>query len=73
MKKYPNLSGGEIFSESKHLKGHLDPPVGDVTFLHHRSSDIPVGYVTFLLFLSKEMEESVKNEIVLHPPNVVRM
>ena len=22
-----------------------------------------------MLFLSKEMEESVKNEIVLHPPN----
>ena len=28
----------QSFQRSKHLKSQLDPPVGDVTFLHHRRS-----------------------------------
>ena len=38
----PNISGGEIISESKHLKGQSDPPVCDVTFFNQKEvSSIP--------------------------------
>jgi len=38
--------------QSKHLKGQLGPPVGNVTFFNHGGQlDPPVGYVMFFLIM----------------------
>ena len=45
-----HLSNDSDLVQSKHLKGQLDPPVGNITFFDHQGGqfDPPVNNVNFL-------------------------